>query len=62
MLLIWGFGQVRKPAAQWHDGQFPHDAHAQSARRAKIEQPRRPSPLATDPIERPLEATACSHS
>jgi len=35
MLLIWGFEQVRRPAAQWHDGQFTHDTHAQIARRAK---------------------------
>jgi uncharacterized protein YbaA (DUF1428 family) len=33
MRLIWGFEQYRQPAAQWHDGQFTHDAHAQSARR-----------------------------
>jgi hypothetical protein len=34
MLLIWGFEQYRRPAAQWHDGQFMHDGHARSARRA----------------------------
>jgi hypothetical protein len=35
MLLIWGVGQCRSPAAQWHDGQFTHDAYARFARRAK---------------------------
>jgi hypothetical protein len=34
MLLIWGFEQCRPPAAQWHDGQMMHDAHARFARRA----------------------------
>jgi hypothetical protein len=34
MLLIWGFEQYRRPAAQWHDGQFTHDAYARFARRA----------------------------
>ena len=34
MLLIWGFEQYRRPAAQWHDGQFSHDAYARFARRA----------------------------
>jgi hypothetical protein len=34
MRLIWGFEQVRKPAAQWHDGQIAHGRHAQIARRA----------------------------
>jgi hypothetical protein len=34
MLLIWGIEQYRPPAAQWHDGQFAHDAYARSARRA----------------------------
>src|SRR4029077_10977889 len=33
-VLIWGFEQYRAPAAQWHDGQISHDAHARSARRA----------------------------
>src|SRR4029077_13625998 len=37
MRLIWGFEQYRRPAAQWHDGQFMHDGHAQSARRANRE-------------------------
>jgi hypothetical protein len=35
MLLIWGFEQYCRPAAQWHDGQFTHDMYARSARRAK---------------------------
>jgi len=34
MLLIWGFEQYRRPAAQWHDGQLSHDAYARIARRA----------------------------
>jgi hypothetical protein len=34
MLLIWGLGQCRAPAAQWHDGQITHDTHARFARRA----------------------------
>jgi hypothetical protein len=34
MVLIWGFEQYRPPAAQWHDGQFTHDAYARIARRA----------------------------
>jgi hypothetical protein len=34
IVLIWGFRQCRAPAADWHDGQFAHNAHARSARRA----------------------------
>jgi hypothetical protein len=34
MLLIWGLGQCRMPASQWHDGQIAHGAHARIARRA----------------------------
>jgi hypothetical protein len=34
MLLIWGRGQCRAPAAQWHDGQITHDTYARFARRA----------------------------
>jgi hypothetical protein len=30
MPLIWTFLQFRRPATDWHDGQFAHDAHAQS--------------------------------
>jgi len=34
MPLIWGFEQRRRPAADWHDGQIAHNAHAHIARRA----------------------------
>jgi hypothetical protein len=27
--LIWPFRQSRRPAPDWHDGQFAHDGHAQ---------------------------------
>jgi len=29
MLLIWAFRQSRRPATDWHDGQFAHNVHAQ---------------------------------
>jgi hypothetical protein len=28
IVLIWVFQQCRRPAANWHDGQFAHDTHA----------------------------------
>jgi len=34
MPLIWGFEQRQGRAADWHDGQIAHGAHAHSARRA----------------------------
>jgi hypothetical protein len=40
--LIWGERQCRRVATDWHDGQFAHNVHARSARRAKSEG-RRPS-------------------
>ena len=29
MMLIWGLEQCRSAAADWHDGQFAHNTHAQ---------------------------------
>jgi hypothetical protein len=36
MPLIWGFEQRRGRAADWHDGQSAHGAHAYFARRATV--------------------------
>jgi hypothetical protein len=33
MLVIWGCDQYSPAAADWHDGQIAHDAHARFARR-----------------------------
>jgi hypothetical protein len=36
MLLICPTAQAREDAADWHDGQIAHGAHARSARRVDL--------------------------